>query len=293
MNVSEQTPVWTVNRATGQPVSLVRLLMPWQMVHDLRRHSSLIWQFTKRDVLMRYRGSYLGILWSLLRPLCMLAVFFVVFGYIFQSRWGHDQNETRIDYALGLFCGLIAFDFMAECLARAPTLVLSNPNYVTRVVFPVEILPVSAVGGALLHMVLSSIPLCLGYLFVHGSLHLTALYLPLIFIPLALLGLGLTWLFASLGVFIRDINSFVPVLITILMYASAIFYPISRVPAAMLPAVIHNPLAVLVENTRNVFMWGMPLNWGQYLSATLLCLVIMLFGYGFFMKTKNAFADVV
>lgn len=281
------------DESSRKKLPLLTLMLPWQIVRHLRRHGALIQQFTARDVLGRYRGSYLGLFWSLLRPLCMLSVYFVVFGYIFQSRFGHDDHESRVDYALGLFCGLIVLDFIAECIARGPTLVVSNQNYVTKVVFPLEILPVSAVGGAVVHLVISSIPLFLGYFFVHGSLHLTALYLPVIFIPLVFLGLGIMWLFASLGVFIRDINSFVPVLITILMYISAVFYPISKVPPAMRPAVIHNPLAVLIDNLRNVFMWGMPLNWGQYLYMTVVSIVIMVVGYAFFMRTKSAFADVL
>jgi lipopolysaccharide transport system permease protein len=280
-------------QSSSKKLPLIRLLLPWELVLHLRRHAELIRQFTLRDVLQRYRGSYLGVFWSLLRPLCSLAVFFVVFGYIFQSRFGHDANESRVDYALALFCGLIVLDFIAECISRGPTLILSNPNYVTKVVFPLEILPVSAVGAALVHMVISSIPLCLAYFFVHGSLHLTALFLPVIFIPLVFLGLGVMWFFASLGVFIRDINSFVPVLITILMYVSAIFYPISKVPPAMLPAVIYNPLAVMVDNMRNAFMWGMPLNWSQYLCMSAVCIIIMVVGYAFFMRTKSAFADVI
>jgi lipopolysaccharide transport system permease protein len=279
--------------SSSKKIPLLRLLLPWQIVRHLRQHGALIQQFTVRDVLGRYRGSYLGVFWSLLRPLCSLAVFFVVFGYIFQSRFGHDDHESRVDYALGLFCGLIVLDFIAECISRGPTLILSNPNYVTKVVFPLEILPVSAVGGALVHLVVSSIPLFLAYFFVHGSLHLTAMYLPVILIPLVFLGLGVMWLFASLGVFVRDISSFVPVLITILMYVSAIFYPISKVPLAMRPAVVHNPLAVLIDNMRNVFMWGMPLDWGQYLSMSAVCIIFMVVGYAFFMRTKSAFADVL
>jgi lipopolysaccharide transport system permease protein len=270
-----------------------QLTLPWQIWRDLHRHRELIRQFTVRDVLGRYRGSYLGLLWSLLRPLCMLAVFGVVFGYIFQSRLGNDPHESKVDFAMALFCGLIVFDFFSECLGRAPTLILSNANYVTKVVFPLEILPVSAVGAGLIHLVLSSIPLYLAYFLVHHSLQATAIYVPLMFIPLVFLGLGVTWFFSSLGVFIRDVNSFVPVLIMIIMYGSAIFYPMSKVPPAMRPIVIYNPLAVMVDNMRNAFMWGMPLNWSQYLSMTGVCIIIMVVGYAFFMRTKSAFADVI
>jgi lipopolysaccharide transport system permease protein len=283
----------STNQSSRKKIPLGQLLLPWRIARHLSRHGTLIQQFIKRDVLGRYRGAFLGIFWSLLRPLCQLAVFSVVFGYIFQSRWGHDPNESKADFTMALFCGLIVFEFIGECLGRAPTLVLANTNYVTKVVFPLEILPVSVVGAALVHLAVSSTLLCLAFFLVHGSLHLTVICMPLMVIPLIFLALGVTWLFASLGVFIRDINSFVPVLIMILMYASAIFYPISRVPPVLLPVVLHNPVAVLVDNMRNVFMWGTPLNWGQYGSITLECIIIMLIGYAFFMRTKNAFADVL
>lgn len=278
---------------SGQQVPLANLLLPWRIVRHLSRHGALIHQFTKRDVLGRYRGSYLGVFWSLLRPLCMLAVFGVVFGYIFQSRLGSDPHESKVDFAMALFCGLIVFDFFAESLARAPTLILSNTNYVTKVVFPLEILPVSVVGAGLVHLVVSLIPLCLAFLVVHHTLHVTALCIPLLVIPLVFLALGVEWLFSSLGVFIRDINSFVPVMTMIIMYSSAIFYRISKVPPAFRPIVIYNPLAVMVDNLRNVFMWGLPMDWGQYSVMTLICFVFMLVSYAFFMRTKSAFADVI
>lgn len=293
MGATEQVIMPAGSVSSGQRVPLADLLIPWRIIRHLSRHEALIQQFTKRDVMGRYRGSYLGILWSLLRPLCMLAVFGVVFGYIFQSRFGNDPHESKVDFAMALFCGLIVFDFFSEALARAPTLILSNTNYVTKVVFPLEILPVSVVGAGLVHLAISLIPLCLAYLVVHHTLHVTALCIPLIVIPLVFLALGVTWLFSSLGVFIRDINSFVPVLTVIIMYASAIFYRISKVPAFFLPIVIYNPLAVMVDDLRNVFMWGLPMDWGRYGLMTLISFVFMLVSYAFFMRTKSAFADVI
>lgn len=283
----------TVIRSAKQGPTWSEQLAPWRIVSNFVSRRQLIWQFTVRDVLGRYRGSYLGLLWSLLRPLCMLAVFGVVFGYIFQSRLGNDPHESKVDFAMALFCGLIVMDFISECLGRAPTLILSNTNYVTKVVFPLEILPVSAVAAGLIHLVLSAVPLYVSYLLVHHTLHATAIYVPLIFIPLLLLGLGMTWLFSSLGVFVRDINSFIPVLVTIIMYGSAIFYPISKVPPALRPIVIYNPLAVMVDNMRNVFMWGLPFDWKQYGEMTVASVAFMFVGYAFFMRTKSAFADVI
>jgi lipopolysaccharide transport system permease protein len=283
----------TTVQSASKKIPLADLVLPWNIGANLRRHAMLTRQFVKRDVLSRYRGSYLGILWSLLRPLAMLAVYTVVFGYIFESKLGNRPNETKLDFTLALFCGLILFDFLAECVMRAPTLVLSNTNYVTKVVFPLEILPVTAVGAALTQLVISFMPLLIALFFVHGSIPLTALFLPIILLPLVVLCLGITWFLASLGVFIRDINSIVPVLMAIVMYASAIFYSISHVPPNLLPIVLYNPLAVVINQMRDAVLWGVPPAWGQYVFVLLTSFLVMILGYTFFMRTKSAFADVM
>jgi lipopolysaccharide transport system permease protein len=270
-----------------------QLLLPWQIARHLRQRGELIVQLTKRDVLGRYRGSFLGIFWSLLRPLFMLAVYTVVFGYIFESKLGNHPNESKLDFTLALFCGLVLFDFFSESVSRAPTLVLSNPNYVTKVVFPLEILPVSAIGAALTHLLISFVPLVIGLWVAHGFVPITILYLPLILLPLILLSLGLSWFLASLGVFVRDINAVVPVVIVIIMYASAIFYSISRVPPNLLPIVLYNPLALIIDQARNAVLWGIAPVWGRYTLALIASFAVTVLGYAFFMRTKSAFADVL
>jgi len=263
------------------------------MARHLYGHGTLIQQFVKRDVLSRYRGSYLGLFWSLLRPLSMLTLYTVVFGYIFQSKLGNQPHESKLDFTLALFCGLILYEFFAECVGRAPVLVLTNPNYVTKVVFPLEILPVMAVGAALIQLVISFVPLFIGLVCAHGTVPLTALYLPLLLVPLILWCLGITWFLASLGVFIRDINSAIPVLLTIVMYASAIFYSISRVPPNFLPLVAYNPLAIVIDQARNAVLWGVAPAWGRYGIVLAASVIVMILGYAFFMRTKRAFADVI
>lgn len=280
-------------QSASKKIPLAQLVLPWRIGAHLRRHGMLIRQFVKRDVLSRYRGSYLGVFWSLLRPLSMLATYTVVFGFIFQSKLGNHANETKLDFTLALFCGLILFDFFAECLMRAPTLVLTNPNYVTKVVFPLEILPVMTVGAAFTQLVISFIPLLIVLLYAHGSIPVTALYLPVILVPLIVLCLGMTWLLASLGVFIRDINSLVPVLVIIILYASAIFYSISRVPEKFLPIVLYNPLATVIDQARNAVLWGIAPDWTRYGFVLLGSALLMILGYAFFMRTKSAFADVL
>jgi lipopolysaccharide transport system permease protein len=283
----------TVLRSATQTLTWGERLAPWQIVTHLLRHRQLIRQFIVRDILGRYRGSYLGVFWAMLRPLCMLTVFSIVFGYIFEARLSSDPHETKADFAMALFCGLIVFEFFAECFGRAPSLITSNANYVTKVVFPLEVLPVTVVGAALAHVALSLIPLCLAYLLWHGALHVTALFIPVLLVPIILFCLGVTWLFAGLGVFIRDINSFMPVLIMIIMYASAIFYPLSRVPPQFRPLVGANPVAAIIDQVRNAFMWGQPPDWGTVGIMTVACAVVAVLGYAFFMSTRRAFADVI
>jgi lipopolysaccharide transport system permease protein len=279
--------------SANKKIPWTEVLLPWRIAIHLRQHAELALQLTRRDVLSRYRGSFLGVFWSLLRPLSMLAIYTVVFGYIFESKLGNHPQESKLDFALALFCGLILFDFFAECIARAPTLVLANFNYVTKVVFPLEILPVMVVGAAITQLVISCVPLLAALLWAHGSIPVTAMYLPLIALPLILLCLGLSWFLASLGVFVRDINSIVPVLITILMFASAIFYSINRVPPGLLPLVLYNPMAFVIDAARNAVLWGSAPAWGRYAAMLAGSLVVTIVGYAFFMRTKNVFADVL
>lgn len=279
--------------SSSKKIPLRQHLLPWEIARHLYQYKTLIYELTKRDIAIRYRGSYLGIFWSFLRPLCMLCVFGVVFGYIFQSKLGQFPHESKVDFALALFSGLMIFDMFGECLGRAPTLILSNANYVTKVVFPLEILPVSVVVAAFCHLLISLIPLLIGVAIAHGSVPLTAVYVPVILVPVVLLCLGTTWFFASLGVFFRDINSFVPVLLIIVMYASAIFYAIDKVPPLFQPVVHVNPLAILIHHLRCAIMWGTPINWAQFGVHFVGCAAFMILGYIIFMRTKNAFADVI
>jgi lipopolysaccharide transport system permease protein len=280
-------------QSNGHPQSLRELLLPWRVVRHFRPYAGLIQQFVKREVLVQYRGSYLGCFWALLRPLAMLTLYTIVFGYIFQSRLGHDATESKLDFTLALFCGLVLFNFFSDSLSRAPLLIVSNQNYVTKVVFPLEILPVSAVGAAFIQLLVSLVPLFAGILWARGGIPLTALYLPVILVPLILLILGVSWFLASLGVFIRDINALVPVGLTILMYASAIFYSLARVPSKVLPWLLLNPLAVIIDQSRNALFWGLAPAWPRYGALLVGSLLVALGGYAFFMRTKRGFADVM
>lgn len=274
-------------------VSWSQLLLPWEIVRALCRHGALLRQFTVRDVLSRYRGSYLGVFWSLMRPLAMLTVYVVVFGFILQPQLGDDAGSNKLEFVLSLFCGLVLFDFFAEAVGRAPTLVLSRSNYVTKVVFPLEILSLSAIAAALLQMAISFIPFFAGVLLVRGTVPVTALLLPLVIAPLILFALGISWLLSSLGVFVRDLNAAVPLMLVVLLFASAIFYSVSSVPAEFRTFVEMNPLAVLVDEARNAALLGRAPAWGRLAAIFVAGIAVAIAGYAFFMRSKRGFADVI
>ncbi len=269
---------------------MLRRFLPF--VADLWAHRELLWQFTLRNVEIRHKGSHLGLIWSFLNPLLILGLYVAVFGYIFGGRFGVLPNETRADYALGIFLGLTLFHFLAEVLGLAPTLIVGNPNFVKKVVFPLEILPAASVGGALFHMLIS-LGLALISLFIFNHrVPLTVIWLPVIIIPVILMGLGFAWFISALGVFFRDIGQVMQFITTALMWASGVFFSAQKYPAAWV-WLRCNPLLLAIDLTRDAALWARPLNYHHlaYVYATGLLTCIL--GHLAFKRMKPAFADVL
>ncbi len=274
---------------------------PLGLLGTLRRHRFLIAQLTRREVVGRYRGSHLGIFWSFVNPVLLLCIYTFVFKYIFNARMvpGHP-DEGWADYALFLFAALIIFNLFAECLSRAPNLIVINANYVTRVVFPLELLPLTVVLGSLVHLLISFVPLCLAVLVTRGGhMHATVAYWPLLLVPVTAWALAITWIVSALGAFLRDLNEIMLALTQILMYASAIFYSLEglmankNVPPQLRTLIQFNPLAYFSEESRSLVVWGKPMDWSTYGWMTLAGVVAMIIGYQLFMNVKQAFADVI
>jgi lipopolysaccharide transport system permease protein len=272
--------------------SSLDLFAPWRIAGNFSQHRNLIVQFTRREIEKRYRGTLLGIFWSFLTPLIMLGVYTLVFGFIFGGSFGHP-GETKTQFALGLFCGLLLWEFIGGSIAGSPGLIVSNPNYVTKVIFPLEILPLCSVGAAFFHMLIGFLPLLLFVLIAEGQLHLTALQIMPILVPVILYSLGLTWIFSALGVFLRDIGSLIPPALTIIMFLSAIFFPLSAIPQSFRWIVELNPAAILISMARNALVFGESPNWAWLGIQIGISLVVAILGYALFMKCKPAFADVV
>lgn len=265
---------------------------PVEMLASLWRNLSLIHASAKREVLGRYRGSVLGLLWSFFNPLFMLTVYTLVFSEVFKARWSAD-SESKTEFALVLFAGLIVFNLFAECINRAPGLILSNPNYVKKVVFPLEILPFVTLLSAFYHLFISLVVWLVAYLLFFGLPHVTVLLFPLVILPFLLFIMGLSWALASLGVFLRDVSQFIGVVVTTLMFLSPIFYPASALPETYRHLLYLNPLTPIIEMSRDVLYWGKLPDFAMlalYLLAT--CAIAWL-GFAWFQKTRKGFADVL
>jgi lipopolysaccharide transport system permease protein len=265
---------------------------PIEMVASLWRNRGLIQASAKREVLGRYRGSALGLLWSFFNPLFMLAVYTFVFSEVFKARW-NPASESKTEFALVLFSGLIVFNLFAECINRAPSVILSNPNYVKKVVFPLEILPFVTLLSALYHALMSLGVWLAAYLLLFGIPHASALLLPLILLPFLLFIMGLSWVLASLGVFLRDVSQFIGVVVTTLMFLSPIFYPASALPEGYRQLLYLNPLTPVIEMTRDILYWGKLPDFAMLAIYWLATGVIAWLGFAWFQKTRKGFADVL
>lgn len=265
---------------------------PFEMVASLWRNRSLIHASAKREVLGRYRGSAMGLLWSFFNPVFMLAVYTFVFSEVFKARWSAG-SESKTEFALVLFAGLIVFNLFAECINRAPSLILSNVNYVKKVVFPLEILPFVGLLSTLYHMLVSLGVWLAAYLILFGIPHPTALYLPLIVLPFVLFIMGLSWALASFGVYLRDVGQLIGVVTTVLMFLSPVFYPATALPEAYRHLLYLNPLTPVIEQTRAVLYFGQSPDFMMLAIYWLATFIIGWLGFAWFQKTRKGFADVL
>ena len=280
--------ITTVNPHAPQPTSLVAL------GQSLWRNRQLIAQMTKRDVVGRYKGSAMGLAWSFFNPVFMLVVYTFVFSVIFKSRWGGaGGDDSKTQFAVLLFVGMLVMSLFSDVLNRAPGLILGNVNYVKKVVFPLEVLPVIAVGVALFHSLVSLGVLLAAFALFNGYLHWTLVFIPLVLMPLVILSTGLAWMLASLGVFLRDVGQFVGIVTTGLMFLAPVFYPITAVPENFRPYIMANPLTFIIEQAREVLIWGHQPDWLGLGIYTVIATIVAWAGYAWFQKTRKGFADVL
>jgi lipopolysaccharide transport system permease protein len=267
-------------------------ISPMEALRSMWCNGGLLVTLTKREVVGRYRGSVMGILWSFLNPLFMLLVYTFVFSVVFQARWGTGV-ESKADFAIYLFVGLIVFNLFAECVSRSPTLITQNVNYVKKVVFPIEILPCVSLGSALFHGAVSLGVWTVFYWYWKGCPQVTAILVPLVVLPFIIFTLGLSWLLASLGVFLRDISQIISLALSVLMFLSPVFYPTTALPLPLQNLMRLNPLANTIEALRALLLFGtLPETTSYLVHLTVACIFASL-SFAWFQKTRRAFADVL
>jgi lipopolysaccharide transport system permease protein len=269
---------------------MLRRLAPFAA--DLWLQRELLWQFTLRNVELRHKGSHLGLVWSFLNPLLMLGLYVLVFGYIMGGRFGVLPQETQVDYALGIFIGLTLLHVVSETLGLAPSLIVGNPNFVKKVVFPLEILPAAMVGAALIHLLISLALTLISLLLAGVGLTLAALWVPVILVPILLLSLGIGWFFSALGVFFRDLGQIVQFVTMVLLWCSGVFFTAQKYPAAWV-YLRYNPLLLAIEMTRDALLWHRPVNLHHLGYIYAVGLVACYLGYAAFRRMRPAFADVL
>ncbi|HET6975733.1 MAG TPA: ABC transporter permease [Pyrinomonadaceae bacterium] len=263
----------------------------WRPLWQLPSRAELIFSFAKRELLARYKGSALGIAWAVLTPVVMIAIFTFIFAGIFGARF--VANGSHWDYALYLFCGLLPWTMFQESVQQSANTIVVHSNLVKRVVFPLEALPAAQVFAALGTQLFGTVALLIAMIIIRQRLELTGLWLPVLLIPQLLFALGAGWLVASLGVFLRDITQGITLLLMAWMYLTPIIYPESIVPERFRSFININPFTSLIRSYRRIFLDGAPPDWRGLAYFTTFALVIFIFGYWWFARTRKSFADVV
>jgi lipopolysaccharide transport system permease protein len=268
---------------------------PLRMVAGLWGRRELIGQFTRRNIELRHRGSRLGAFWALINPLTMLALYYVIFGVIYNTQF-RGQGETAFDVLLAMFLGLTLFHAFSETLSWAPNLITSNPNFVKKVVFPLEVLPVAQIGAATFHLAVSLSLVAAGSAFSTQGLTWHILWLPVLVLPLLLLSLGTAWLLAAIGVFLRDVGQLSAFAVTVLLFASAVMFPaemiVQRSPE-LWTVLQHNPILQIVDLARHTVLWHEPMQVRVLTQVYLFAGAVFAGGAVFVALLRRSFAEVI
>lgn len=283
-----------VIRSPAPPPTL-GALSPLSILRALFRHRALIWSFSSRELLERHKGAVLGVAWNVLSPLLQLGVYTAIFGYVFGTRWERGNLPPHIDFPLVFFAGHTLFHVFAESANRAPTLISGRSNLVRKVVFPLEILPVTVVLSSLVYALISTAIMLAILLAFTGSVPWTAVLMPLVYLPLVMLAAGMGWMLSAAGVFLRDVRHIVQVLTQLLMFATPLFYKLDRLPAdkRWIGTLIElNPMTTIVESGRRLMLWGEMPDWSRLAMETLFAAIIMQLGWLVFAKLRPMMADV-
>ncbi len=265
---------------------------PKALAYSIYKNRTLIAVLAWKDVIGRYRGSWLGMLWSFLIPILMLCVYTFVFSVVFQARWA-EGSQSKSEFAIILFSGLMVFSMFAECITSAPNLVLNNVNYVKKIVFPLEILPIVKLVDSLFHFAINIFVWFAFYLIWFGLPKISAFLFPIVILPLVFTIVGMSLVISSLAVYFRDIGQITYVATTALSFLSPVFYPASALPEAFRPIFNLNPLTGVIENMRDILVWGKIISFESWFLSLSISIAITCVGFWWFQKTRKGFADVI
>lgn len=261
-------------------------------VRTARQRIPLIVQLTKREIATNFQGALLGWAWLVLTPLLLLAIYTVIFTFVF-GMGAEEGPAGEVNYALLIFSGMTVFQLVSECLTKAPLLLHTNVTYVKKVVFPVDILAIVLLGEALFRAFVAVALLLIFYVLVHGVPHVTVLLLPLVWLPLCILLLGVNWFLSAIGIFARDIHNVLVAMMTVLMLVSPVFYSVQQIPEAGRDYYLINPIAAYIVMTRDVVLWGELPSAALYGGHAIGAIAVLLIGRLVFAKLREHFADVV
>ncbi len=268
-----------------------RHINPWNICADLSKYRELITSMTIQNFRSTYQASYLGIAWQVVLPLIMLSIFYFVFGVILGGRFAPIANESRLDYALALFVGLGVFNFIAQNIGAAPSVILANATYVKSLAFPLEVLPIITVLTSYITLLINIGITIVVFFLAKGMIHPSAIFTVFYLLCILLVTLGISWIFSMLSVFFRDISAFVSPLTIILMFMCPIFYPASMVPKRIKWVIEANPIASIIENIRACLLYGVWPSISSIIFVFTFSLLFAITGYCLFMYSKSAFAD--
>lgn len=280
--------LWTTMRPIRDPS---HMNSPLYLFNSALRNRELIRLLIQQDIVGRYRGSLFGVFWAFIHPLFMLSVYTMVFGIFFQAKWGNTGSTW--EFALILFSGLIIFNLFSECLMRAPALVANNPNFVKKVIFPLEILPFVSTGSALFHSIVSIVAWLCFYVSIKGLPSISILYLPLILLIFLPTILGISWFLAAAAVYVKDISQIMGMATQAFLFLSPVFYSMQLVPESFRWIMRLNPLTLIIEQARIVMLAGGTPDFGSLALYAIISLAICWGGFVFFQRLRVSFADVV
>ena len=264
-----------------------------RFIDRIKKNRDLAYHMTKREILLKYKGSKLGIMWSIINPIIMMSVYTLIFSQIFQTRWAGASQINTTDFAINLYTGLIVFNIYADTITRAPSLITSNPNFVKKIIFPLEVLSVATVGSAVATGITSILVLLGVILITTKQLAVTIILLPILWAPLILNCLSLAWILSTLGVFIKDLTQVTNSIVSVTMFLSPIFYPSEALPDKLRWLSQLNPLAYYIEKSRNIIIEGKNINPVQIAVFFVTSLIIAEITFRFTKKLERGIGDYV